>query len=108
MTLPRTIQRPEDSTGQSPEATHAGGHCQPHDRQEQQRNKAGGETPPKGLVSRVVCEANRRQVDIGITLKGLRVLGIIDKASKGWTGTLRNISKAEAQELNRILDKLRG
>jgi len=62
----------------------------------------------KGLVSRVVCEANRRQVDIGITLKGLRVLGIIDKASKGWTGTLRNISKAEAQELNRILDKLRG
>lgn len=62
----------------------------------------------KGLVSRTVCEDNRRQVDIRITPKGLRVLDAIDKDSKGWTGTLKNISKAEALELNRILDKLRG
>lgn len=62
----------------------------------------------KGLVSRTVCENNRRQVDIHITPKGLRVLEAIDKDSKGWTGTLKNISKAEAVELNRILDKLRG
>ena len=40
--------------------------------------------------------------------KGLRVLEAIDKDSKGWTGTLKNISKVEAVELNRILDKLRG
>jgi DNA-binding MarR family transcriptional regulator len=62
----------------------------------------------KALVSRTVCENNRRQVDIRITPKGLRVLEAIDKDSKGWTGTLKNISKAEAVELNRILDKLRG
>jgi DNA-binding MarR family transcriptional regulator len=62
----------------------------------------------KGLVSRTVCEKNRRQVDIHITPKGLRVLEAIDKESKGWTGTLKNVSKAEAVELNRILDKLRG
>ncbi len=62
----------------------------------------------KSLVSRTVCENNRRQVDIHITPKGLRVLGAIDKDSKGWTGTLKNISKSEAVELNRILDKLRG
>lgn len=62
----------------------------------------------KSLVSRTVCESNRRQVDIRITPKGLRVLETIDKDSKGWTGTLKNISKSEAVELNRILDKLRG
>jgi DNA-binding MarR family transcriptional regulator len=62
----------------------------------------------KGLVNRTVCENNRRQVDIRITPKGLRVLEAIDKDSKGWTGTLKNISKGEAVELNRILDKLRG
>ena len=62
----------------------------------------------KGLVSRTVCENNRRQVDISITPKGMRVLGSIDKDSKGWQEVLGNISKAEAQELNRVLDKLRG
>ena len=62
----------------------------------------------KGLVSRTVCENNRRQVDISITPKGIRALGSIDKDSKGWQEVLGNISKAEAQELNRVLDKLRG
>jgi DNA-binding MarR family transcriptional regulator len=62
----------------------------------------------KGLVSRTVCENNRRQVDIHITPKGLRSLEAIDKDAKGWTNTLKNISKVEAVELNRILDKLRG
>ena len=62
----------------------------------------------KGLVSRTVCENNRRQVDISITPKGMRALESIDKDSKGWQEVLGNISKAEAQELNRVLDKLRG
>lgn len=62
----------------------------------------------KGMVSRTLCENNRRQVDIHITPKGLRTLESIDKESKSWTGTLKNISKEEAKELNRILDKLRG
>lgn len=62
----------------------------------------------KGLVNRTVCENNRRQVDIQITAKGLRALEATDKDSKDWMGALKNISKVEAQELNRILDKLRG
>jgi DNA-binding MarR family transcriptional regulator len=62
----------------------------------------------KNLVRRDVCENNRRQVDIVITPKGLEVLGKIDKESDDWISTLKNISKSEAQELNRILDKLRG
>lgn len=62
----------------------------------------------KGLVNREICEKNRRQVDISITEKGLGVLKKIDADEEGWLATLKTISKAEAQELNRILDKLRG
>ncbi len=62
----------------------------------------------KGLVERTVCEGNRRKVDIKITTRGLKLLESIDKESSGWTATLKNISKAEAQDLNMILDKLRG
>ncbi|HWA35100.1 MAG TPA: hypothetical protein VG737_13260, partial [Cyclobacteriaceae bacterium] len=62
----------------------------------------------KGCVRRDICEANRRQVDISITPKGLELLAKIDKETETWTSKLKNVSKQEAQELNRILDKLRG
>jgi DNA-binding MarR family transcriptional regulator len=62
----------------------------------------------KGLLSREICEGNRRQVDISITEKGLAVLKKIDGEEKEWLAKLNNITKAEAVELNRILDKLRG
>jgi len=62
----------------------------------------------KGLVKREICEGNRRQVDIFITDKGLTILKKIDAEESDWIATLKNISKAEATELNRILDKLRG
>jgi DNA-binding MarR family transcriptional regulator len=62
----------------------------------------------KGLVRRELCENNRRQVDISITDKGLSALKKIDAAESEWIDTLKNITKAEAAELNRILDKLRG
>jgi DNA-binding MarR family transcriptional regulator len=62
----------------------------------------------KGFVKRELCKDNRRQVDIVITAKGLALLGEIDKGTEQWLSTLKNISKTEAQELNRILDKLRG
>jgi DNA-binding MarR family transcriptional regulator len=62
----------------------------------------------KGLVYRELCENNRRQVDISITEKGLSLLTKIDKESDSWLSNLKNISKTEAQELNRMLDKLRG
>ena len=61
----------------------------------------------KGLVEREICEDNRRQVDILITAKGLTLLGKIDKQAQRWNDILGNITKTEAQELNRILDKLR-
>jgi DNA-binding MarR family transcriptional regulator len=62
----------------------------------------------KGFVKREICENNRRQVDIFITPKGLDTLSKIDKESDAWLTTLKNITKSEAQEANRILDKLRG
>ena len=62
----------------------------------------------KSLVKREICANNRRQVDIIITAKGLDMLAKIDKGSDAWLDRLKNISKTEAQELNRILDKLRG
>jgi DNA-binding MarR family transcriptional regulator len=61
----------------------------------------------KLLVDRQICENNRRQVDISITEMGLNLLKDIDGEESAFVSTLKNISKAEAAELNRILDKLR-
>jgi DNA-binding MarR family transcriptional regulator len=62
----------------------------------------------KGLLKREICKGNRRQVDIFITNKGLDLLSKIDHESERWQSTLKGITKAEAKELNRMLDKLRG
>jgi DNA-binding MarR family transcriptional regulator len=62
----------------------------------------------KSFLKREICENNRRQVDISITDKGLNLLKKVDADEAEWLATLKNISKSEAQELNRILDKLRG
>jgi DNA-binding MarR family transcriptional regulator len=61
----------------------------------------------KGLLKREICENNRRQVDISITEKGLSILKKIDIEAETWVESLKVISKSEALELNRILDKLR-
>lgn len=61
----------------------------------------------KGFVNREICENNRRQVDISITQQGLDLLKAIDNEESTWLSMLKNISKQEANELNRILDKLR-
>lgn len=62
----------------------------------------------KGYVKRELCPTNRRQVDITITEKGLSLLTKLDNEADEWYNSLKTITKAEAQELNRILDKLRS
>lgn len=62
----------------------------------------------KGLLKREICDDNRRQVDIVITDKGLSVLKKIDQEAEDWIASIKTITKGEAQELNRILDKLRS
>ena len=61
----------------------------------------------KGLVKREICKSNRRQVDIMITEKGLALLAEVDKQADSWLENLKSLTKTEARELNRLLDKLR-
>lgn len=62
----------------------------------------------KGMVNREICENNRRQVDISITDKGLKLLKKMDADNPEWSKAIERLSKAEARELNHMLDKLRG
>jgi DNA-binding MarR family transcriptional regulator len=61
----------------------------------------------KNLVKREICPDNRRQVDIIITEAGLGALTAIDNGCQEWMQSIKSLSKAEAQELNRVLDKMR-
>jgi len=64
----------------------------------------------KQLVTRTVCPANRRAVDICITETGLRLLQQID--AEGLVNPMRNgfekLTSAELQTLNALLDKIRA
>ena len=62
----------------------------------------------KGFVNREICETNRRQVDISITESGLNVLAKIDEGLDQWLENLKTISQSEVEELNSVLDRLRG
>ena len=62
----------------------------------------------KNLLARNICENNRRQVDITLTEHGLQVCNeVSDIISKLRIENIR-ITKKEAIELNRILDKIRS
>ena len=61
----------------------------------------------KGLVDRRECPVDRRQVDITITDDGLKLLSEIDLYVDDFNNRFSNVSLTEAEELNRILDKLR-
>lgn len=62
----------------------------------------------KQLLKREVCKHNRRQVDIWITQKGLDLLSQLDANAEEWLKDLKGISRMEAQQLNGLLDQLRG
>ncbi len=63
----------------------------------------------KKLVTRTVCPANRRAVDIRITEAGLHLLRQIDEAEvvnpKGFG--FENLTDSELHQLNMLLDKIR-
>ena len=60
----------------------------------------------KGLVDRIVCPTNRRKVEISITSKGKQRLSKMDNAmGKAESEILKNISKEDLKELNKLLDK---
>ncbi len=60
----------------------------------------------KGYVERMVCESNRRKVEIFITDAGLEVLKKMDKAVRdAEKEAVSNLSKHELEQLNTLLDK---
>lgn len=60
----------------------------------------------KDLVSRTQCEHDRRTVDVLITEAGLALLERIDTELKDFHFGLQNLSQAEAETLNQLLDKI--
>jgi DNA-binding MarR family transcriptional regulator len=62
----------------------------------------------KKLVERATCSEDRRAVNVIITKKGLDLLVELDKEDDTFLKELKNISEKEAEQLNSLLDKLRG
>jgi DNA-binding MarR family transcriptional regulator len=62
----------------------------------------------KNLVLREECPTDRRQVDILITDKGLEVLERLEAAIYNLNRELVQLSEEEVEQLNFLLDKLRG
>jgi DNA-binding MarR family transcriptional regulator len=62
----------------------------------------------KGLMERVRCDEDRRLVYVSITEQGMQLLGKIDLGMDEATVFSQNLDDAEAEELSRLLDKLRG
>jgi len=61
----------------------------------------------KGLVSKVVREADKRLVDVSITETGLDLLTQLDGYNDEIDKILSNISEHEVEQLNLLLDKIR-
>lgn len=61
----------------------------------------------KGLVDRKACPNDRRRVDIKITEEGLNVLAEATSEMQKHSWAEDNLTTEEAQDLNRLLDKLR-
>lgn len=61
----------------------------------------------KKLVTRTVCPANRRAVDIRITPAGLALLNQIDASGALDPRDKMGLSELEMRQLNGLLDKLR-
>jgi DNA-binding MarR family transcriptional regulator len=62
----------------------------------------------KSLVNRVVCEQNRRKMEITITEKGLKLLNELDpKIEAHEILFANNLTKQELENLNELLQKYR-
>jgi DNA-binding MarR family transcriptional regulator len=62
----------------------------------------------KGMVDRNICPEDRRTVDVIITEKGLKLLEKTDKMEKDFNQLLSNLKSNEIDQLNVLLDKIRG
>lgn len=62
----------------------------------------------KDLVNRLECPADRRQVDITITEKGLVTLDDLEEKVNKFNRDILNLEESDLDLLNDLLDKLRG
>jgi len=62
----------------------------------------------KGLLERTICENDRRKADVKISNKGLELLSDIDKLDLEFDKLFSNLSPKDADQTNKLLDKLRG
>ena len=62
----------------------------------------------KELIERVICEHDRRQVDVRITRNGLKLLDIVDADMESFEEIKSRITEKEAMQLSLILEKMRG
>ncbi|HPG06079.1 MAG: MarR family transcriptional regulator [Saprospiraceae bacterium] len=62
----------------------------------------------KGLVERIICPMDRRQVDIGITPEGIKLIALASEAMDQATMEhLSQLTLAEMDQLSSLLDKMR-
>jgi DNA-binding MarR family transcriptional regulator len=62
----------------------------------------------KELVSKVVCEGDRRLVDVTIAENGLQLLDRIDAHQDEMDSVFKNLDEEQAITLNKLLDKIRN
>jgi DNA-binding MarR family transcriptional regulator len=62
----------------------------------------------KGVAKKIVCENDKRLVDVSITEKGKKLLDKIDKCNNEMDAIISNLTEAEAKMLNKLLDKIRS
>lgn len=61
----------------------------------------------KGLVKKSICKDDKRLVDVSINQNGEKLLENIDQYEKDMDAIFSNLTEAEANTLNNLLDKVR-
>jgi DNA-binding MarR family transcriptional regulator len=61
----------------------------------------------KHLIERNSCPSDRRQVEVLITEEGLQLLSELDEIVQKMEENAVNLTDAESQQLNYLLDKIR-
>ncbi len=62
----------------------------------------------KGLVQKVICEGDRRLVDVTISDLGMQLLERLDAHQDDMDSVFKNLDEEQAITLNNLLDKIRS
>jgi DNA-binding MarR family transcriptional regulator len=62
----------------------------------------------KGFVKKSLCSKDKRLVDVVITEKGQKLLKRVDAENDHISAIMGSLTEKEAEELSKLLDKLRA